>query len=269
MFDRVINRVNREIRNGLRKGVPLQEQVAFREQRSNWYEPLLAGPGTFVNDCTSSATAAAVLALCKKLTADRFLSFIIDYYSAGLQRFGGKWRYADILTVLYGICSNVKIESYLEIGVRRGRSMAMVAALQPQARIVGFDLWVKNYVGIDNPGSDFVRQELAAVGYTRTVEFVSGDSRVTVPRYFRQHPREYFDLITVDGAHTRRGASVDLKNVIPRLKIGGFLVFDDICSTELSYLKGIWKKLVADSGRFLTYSFEELGYGIAFAIRRF
>ena len=33
-------------------------------------------------------------------------------------------------------------ETYLEVGVRRGFSMAMVAARSPQVEIYGFDLWV-------------------------------------------------------------------------------------------------------------------------------
>ena len=49
-------------------------------------------------------------------------------YAGGRGKAGGDWRYADILTVLAAACDLIRPRSYLEIGVRRGRSMAMVAS---------------------------------------------------------------------------------------------------------------------------------------------
>lgn len=271
MLLRVKNKITREIRKWRRHNVPFQQDTAFPETGTNWYEhiPLLAGPSTFIEACSSHEAIAGVLEIMKKLTADQFVNFNMEYLKRGMERYGNHWRYADINTVLYGISKNVKIEKYLEIGVRRGRSMAMVASVHSSASIVGFDMWIPNYVGIENPGPDFVRQELARVGYQGQVNFVRGNSRDTVPRYFREHPREYFDLITVDGDHTAKGARIDLKNVIPRLKVGGILVFDDIINPHHVYLKDVWDQIVTRSGRFLSYSFNELGYGVAFAIKKY
>lgn len=87
--------------------------------------------------------------------------------------------------------------------------MAMVAAQRPHCYIAGFDLWIRDYAGMPNPGEEFVRGELARVGYAGSAEFFVGDSRETVPRYVREHPDRYFDLITVDCDHSRAGARVD------------------------------------------------------------
>lgn len=269
MLNRIKNKINREIRKMYRKGVPCQQQVTFNNQDSSWYEPLLAGPSTFAKDCCSSQTVSSVMNIIRKLTPDDFIRFNLQYYTEGIKRFGNNWQYADILTVLYGICSNIKVNSYMEIGVRRGRSMAVVAAACPTVSMVGFDIWRPNYVGIDNPGPDFVQKEIEKVGYDKKIEFVSGNSQYTVPEYFKNNPGTYFDLITVDGEHTVKGAKRDLVNVIPYLKIGGFLVFDDICSPDLSYLRSVWQKTIVKSDRFACYSFEELGYGIAFAIKKY
>lgn len=266
---RVHNKIRKELKKKARQNVPFQTETTFSENSRNWYEPVLAGPSTFVNDCTSSKTVSKVLEIVQKLTEDEYLSFTKEFYKNGLKRFGENWRYADINTVLYGICQNMKINHYLEIGVRRGRSMSIVASLHPKASILGFDMWIPNYVGIENPGPQFVASELGRVGYQGDVQFISGNSHKTVPRYFRENPNAYFDMITVDGDHTYQGAIDDLKTVIPRLKVGGLLVFDDICNSEHTYLKKVWNKITANKERFQTYEYEELGYGVAFAIKRY
>ncbi|OGK95283.1 MAG: hypothetical protein A2X36_02340 [Elusimicrobia bacterium GWA2_69_24] len=257
------------MRKRYRRGVPLQDETTFRERGTNWYEPNLAGPATFAERCSSAETVSGVMGILKMLTADKFIDFTLEYYQAGLDRFRARWKYADILTVLLAICQSIKVESYLEIGVRRGRSMAVVAATHPRAELVGFDAWIADYVGIENPGPEFVQEELKKVGYAGTVELISGDSRRTVPQYFRRHPNAFFDLITVDGDHSAGGARIDVLNVIPRLKVGGFLVFDDIRNPYHPRLRKVWERYLQRSRRFMTATFEELGYGVGFAIKRY
>ncbi len=266
---RVKNKIEREQRKKIWQSVPWQDDITFRKDDASWYDPFLAGPSTFVGDCSSAETIAQVLGIIKKLTPDRFLNYNIEFYEAGLKRFGNRWRYADITTVLYGICKNINVRNYLEIGVRRGRSMSIVGHLRPDADIVGFDMWIANYAGLENPGADLVASEMKKAGHRGQLSFINGNSRQTVPDYFRQNAEAYFDLVTVDGDHTRRGAIIDLKNVLPRIKIGGFLIFDDVCNPELTYMKKLWEKVVVKSGRFQTYLFDESGFGTAFAIRRY
>jgi predicted O-methyltransferase YrrM len=249
--------------------VPLQKQVTFIKKDSNWYEPVLAGASTFIHDTTSADTVKGVLEVVQKLDADNYLRYCIDFYKAGLERFGKNWSYADINTVLYGISKNIRVESYLEIGVRRGRSMSIVAAMHPEVYIVGFDMWIKDYAGMENPGPIFVQRELEKVGYSRKAVFISGDSRKTIPEYFENNSDDYFDVVTVDGDHSAKGAKTDLKNVIPRIKIGGFLIFDDICNPYHLDLKRVWEKTIKNNNRFSSYSFEEIGYGIGFGIKRY
>jgi predicted O-methyltransferase YrrM len=234
-----------------------------------WYEPIVAGPSTFAEECSHADTVKAVAGVMSILEQDDYCRFLADYYNIGLRRFGDKWKYADILTVLYAISRNITVESYMEIGVRRGRSMAVVASANAESTIVGFDMWLENYAGIENPGPDFVASELKKVGYKGELKLISGNSRRTVPEYFKANPHAYFDVITVDGDHSASGAVADLKNVIPRLKIGGALVFDDICNVSHPALRHVWDKLVVKSKRFMTYTFDELGFGVSFAIKRY
>lgn len=267
--NRIRNKLKREIKRYYQKGAQYQKEMTLKGEEMNWYEPIIAGPSTFIDDCSCSGTIAGVASVLKKLEADQYVKFNIEYYEKGLKRFGEKWVYADINTVLYGISQNIRIESYLEIGVRRGRSMSIVAALNPEAEIVGFDMWIPNYVGMENPGPEFVQKELNKVGYQKKAEFISGDSKQTVPQFFKDNSNRFFDVITVDGDHSAKGARTDLKHVIQRLKVGGFLVFDDISNPSHLYLKKVWQKTVKNNKRFMTYCFDELGYGITFAIKKY
>jgi len=266
---RARNKFNKTLKRKVWASVPHQEQTTYFNTDVQLFEPHLLGPSTIFSDCTSASAIKNVLAVYEKLRSDRYLDFAKNYYKQGLKNFGDKWIYADINTALYGISKNVNVANYLEIGVRRGRSMAVVASQRPECKIFGFDLWIPEYAGVDNPGKDFVVEELKNVGYKGELKFIDGDSKKTVPNFFSENPDLYFDLITVDGDHSRKGAIADLKNVIPRLKVGGFLVFDDICSQEHPYLEKVWNKLIVNDKRFITYTFTELGLGVGFAIRRY
>lgn len=135
-------------------------------------------------------------------------------------------------------------KAYLEVGVRRGFSMAMTAARCPTADIYGFDLWIRNYAAVSNPGPRFVQAELAAVGYKKKIHFINGNSHRTLPAFFNSRRADYFerirlslkrkqrpstfDLILVDGDHSLLGAYQDLVDIMPSCSIGGVVVFDDI-----------------------------------------
>lgn len=269
MLQRVLNKIQKDAKNKSWNTVPAQSAITYFEKGNQWYEPVLAGPSTFAENCTSAKTARGVLETFKKLERDRYLDFLINYFEKGLTAFGDSWKYADINTVLYGICRSLPINSYLEIGVRRGRSMSMVASQHPHCYIAGFDMWIENYAGMENPGPDFVTQQLAQLGYKGTLDFFNGDSKKTIPDYFSKNPNQYFDLITVDGDHSAFGAKTDLVNTLKHLKIGGVLVFDDICSYEHPYLAQVWQKCVANNKQYATFEYTELGLGVAFAIKRY
>ena len=134
--------------------------------------------------------------------------------------------------------------NYLEIGVRRGFSMAMVALRSPKTEIYGFDMWIKNYADVPNPGQSFVRSEMRKIGYEKEINLIDGDSHKTLPAFFgkkqaklrdclkmkwniKNRP-ENFELILIDGDHSLLGAFQDLTDTIPHCAVGGVVVFDDI-----------------------------------------
>ncbi|MGB2696045.1 MAG: class I SAM-dependent methyltransferase [Dehalococcoidia bacterium] len=220
---------------------------------------------TFAAAATSGEANQFVASIMEKLSPSATAEGQYAYYRLSQGQFGEYWRYADLPTALWAAATLIDPTSYLEIGVRRGRSAAVLAAIRPDCAIYGFDLWVDDYAGDPNPGPDFVREELRKVGHRGSVELVSGDSKDTVPAFLREHPTLYFDVITVDGDHSLIGAATDIANALPRLKVGGILLFDDIARARI--LKRVWAKAVKRDSRFVTWEFTDVGYGIGAAIR--
>lgn len=233
-----------------------------------WYPPLMLSADSLAEICLDSRYVTCALELLKTLERDDYTSYLIEYYQQGLNNFGAGWRYADIVTILLGLSETIKPENYLEIGVRRGRSVSAVASRSPQCNMYMFDMWLENYAGMENPGADLVSAELNKVGHTGIKEFYNGNSHKTLKAFFSKHPDKAFDLITVDGDHSFEGAIEDLCDVLPHLKIGGAVVFDDICHPKHMYLQDVWQKTVVDDPRYTAWTCKDIGYGVGFALRK-
>lgn len=233
-----------------------------------WYYPVLVTADMLGRKAADAGTVRVVLALYQMLQEDDYIAVLKRYYGAGLERFGDQWQYADLVTAAYAAAETLRPAAYLEIGVRRGRSMAAVALAAPTCNFVGFDRWTQNYAGMPNPGPEFVRDELKRVGHRGNVEFISGNSHQTVPAYLAANPDAFFDLIVVDGDHSNQGAAEDIACVLPRLKVGGALLFDDIAHFKHTLID-VWRHFFLDTPRFSSWEFRDLGYGVGIAVRRF
>jgi predicted O-methyltransferase YrrM len=161
-------------------------------------------------------------------------------------------RRFEIRSALRAIAHATQPRSYLEIGTRRGWSLAQVLAESPEVQAYSFDWWTQNYGGVENPGPGFVRDEMRRVApnHRGALHFLSGNSHDTLPVFFQEvqlgaveleeeqilrtgeaAPR-MFDLITVDGDHTALGTWWDLADVLPHVAVGGALVFDDLLDSS-------------------------------------
>jgi predicted O-methyltransferase YrrM len=234
----------------------------------DWYGGVVVGPETIGARALEPATHDRVLETISALEPDDYSAYVADYVGEGRRRFGAAWRYADILTVLAAATELLAPAAYLELGVRRGRSMAVVAAAAPECAIVGVDLWQEGYAGMENPGPDLVRGELANVGHRGPLELLSGDSHDLLPRLFAERPDATFDLVTVDGDHSAAGAERDLRDVLPHLRTGGVLVFDDVRHPLHPELNDVWRRVVESDRRYAAWRFDGLGFGVALAVRR-
>jgi len=216
-------------------------------------------------------TKERLMAAFEQLDPDPFFTRLAASYRAAIERFGRHWRHVDLWSVLCAYASLARPGRYLEIGTRRGHSLAAVCAGLGadecnDAEIVACDLWVEGYAGTDNPGPQFVAEQLTRLGYTRPITFLSGSSRELIPELLSGAP-EQFDLITVDGDHSRDGALADLNNVVGSLRVGGMLAFDDINHPQHPYLHEVWNTAVAHRRELETYANRRDGTGIAAAVR--
>jgi predicted O-methyltransferase YrrM len=213
----------------------------------------------------SPEASSCVLALFDRLTPHDDYAMARFHLTWARDRFGAYWRYADLHTALWAAATLVRPDGYLEIGVNRGRSAALVGSLRPTCAIYGFDAWIEGYADAANPGPDFVRDELRRAGHTGNVTLVSGDSRTTLPAFLTAHPDLFFDLVTVDGDKSVRGFSGDLAHALPRLKVGGVLAVDDLAAVPA--LRRVWREVIERDARFVTWEFVDAGYGVAAAVR--
>lgn len=241
------------------------------EGGTEWYPPVMLGAQAIGAELTANAPryVKAALTLLERLSPDAYGEYVIEFYRRGLERYGAAWGYADIVTALLALSERLRPERYLEIGVRRGRSVCTVASVAPDCSMTMFDMWVRNYAGMDNPGAELVESELVNLGHRGRREFISGNSHETLKAYFKQYPDAYFDLITVDGDHSNHGAAEDIADILPRLKIGGVVVFDDVCNPNVAGLGEVWQRMVGRNPRFSAFTYDDVGYGVGIGVRKY
>src|SRR5262245_38660403 len=231
------------------------------------YSPVVITPSALARMASSAETLRKAMEISAGLASDPYTSYVTEFYRRGLEIAGESWQFMDIVSVLYAAAAMGQPENYLEIGVRRGRSTCAVVTGCPSVDIYAFDRWEESYANNENPGPALVKAELVRCGHTEAVTFVNGDSHRTVPEFMVTNRDLTFDLITVDGDHSIAGAMDDLRNVAPRLRVGGVLVFDDTANPYCPGLMRVWEKFLNSVPDFAGYSYNEAGTGISFAIR--
>ena len=218
----------------------------------------------------SAEVKGRVYSIIQRLQSDYWLEIDLKDFKHA-QENNKTWF--DLITVLNWYAHNFKPKYYLEVGVRRGRSMAQVLVESPNTEVFGFDIWrldygtdIVNGVYVTSPGRDFVLDEFRRLGVSKAPLLIDGISQKTLVDFFNNpdFPKE-IDLIAVDGDHTYLGAKSDLDIAFKRLSPGGALIFDDINHEYHIELGVLWKefKLLYPDHLFIQDSFNR-GVGVAF-----
>lgn len=202
------------------------------------------------------------LDIMRKLTPDSYLANALNFYETSLRNTRAFYLLPDLLNFL---AREFRPKSYIEIGVRRGRSLACLMAENHDIECYGFDMWISNYAGQDNPGPDFVVDQMAIAGAKKRPTLIVGNSHQTVPTFFATHPPS--DLITVDADHTYVGAKRDLDNCFANLAPGGVLIFDDLYIPQFPELAKLWDEYKASLGGEYIFIEDRTATGTGIAIR--
>ena len=173
---------------------------------------------------------------------------LVEWLRDGVTHDDGRF---EIRSALRAVARAIRPRSYLEIGTRRGWSLAQVLCESPEVQAYSFDRWVEGYGGVDNPGPGFVRDEMERVApkHRGSLQFFSGNSHDVLPVFFQGVPLgdtelsemelvrageaapRMFDLVTVDGDHTALGTWWDFTDILPFVAVGGAIVIDDLLDT--------------------------------------
>ena len=189
----------------------------------------------------------------------------------------------------YWIGKRYRPETILEIGTRTGGSLiALLSSYSSfeNIQVVSFDLWRETSSTLWLGKIPVIRSLIKLYPFNRllslytlkknlrlfnipfaNIKFVSGDSRITVPSYFRQNPERKFDYILVDGAHDKETAYIDLENIAPHVASNGFILFDDI-SPDSYNLISIWNKFKEIHNHEFAFYESFHRKGLAWAIRK-
>ena len=230
-----------------------------------------------------------------------------DYWSmlADVNAFTRNNIFLESGMVIMWIGREHKPKRILEIGTRTGGSLISLLCTYSQSdfgkieEIVSFDLWreyfsvtpLSSFISklfgkkrninvapkglekisgkiIERQATNKVRKNLSAFSIPHDkINFVSGDSKETVPAFFKTHPQKKFDYILVDGGHDELTAYTDLKNIVDHCTPGGFIVFDDIAPESYNLL-GVWEKFKSEHKE--QFDFYEIMHrkGIAWAVKK-
>ena len=139
-----------------------------------------------------------------------YLSFnkITDYE-------GNSGQIPQQTNTLAHLCNDLSIRSILEIGFNAGHSALLYLVSNPYSKIHFFDLGEHAY----SRGCF----EYLSSQFPGRMSVTWGDSTVTVPA----HPASLFDLIHIDGGHSRYVAESDFYNCRPYANESTYLIVDD------------------------------------------
>jgi len=167
---------------------------------------------------------------------------------------------SEMHSVLYQVARKIKPKTYLEIGVFKGRSMAILLKASPQTNAYGIDIWGEYYGQIFTV--EEVKESLKCIRIEKLPIFYIGSSYEILPELWRDRDiPEFFDLILVDGDHNLKGAKKDLDLCFMHLEKDGILIFHDIAMPRFTHLRELIQSFKMKLKNYLFIeSYEGLGF---------
>jgi predicted O-methyltransferase YrrM len=118
-----------------------------------------------------------------------------------------------------------KSKNGMEVGFNGGHSAAIYFFANPLLKFLSFDICSHRYT---EPCLNVLKND-----FHYDIEFIKGDSTVTVPVY---DVKDKYDFIHIDGGHGHNIAELDLKNCKKFADEHTLLVFDDANAPHIEHL---------------------------------
>ena len=125
--------------------------------------------------------------------------------------------------------SNNQVKNVMEIGFNAGFSAALILFSNPDVHLTCVDLGFHSYV---SPCYQKLKET-----FGDRIEIIIGDSTVTLPDLIDKQ----YDLIHIDGGHSRQVAQCDIQNSYRLSKNGTILIMDDY---DYEHLRILWEEFV-------------------------
>ncbi len=127
------------------------------------------------------------------------------------------------LQLLYCFVRMLKPEVCVEIGSQRGYSAAWTAqALQDNG--IGYLACIDPFIGCGEEKLPVFLKTMKGMGFKGIVNLIEGYSQNVIGE---GRVPEHIDFLFIDGAHSKEGCALDIKNYVPRLTPGGIVFFHD------------------------------------------
>lgn len=121
-------------------------------------------------------------------------------------------------------CGKQAIENICEIGFNAGHStmLMLLGRTNTPINFTIFDIGRHLYT---KPCLEYIKSQFSYVNF----EYVEGDSTVIMPKWINNHPELMYkyDVVHVDGGHTKHCISNDMKNADLLVKKNGIIIIDD------------------------------------------
>lgn len=140
--------------------------------------------------------------------------------------------------IVLGVLASMTKQNILEVGCYLGYSSCIMAsAVVGNRKIYSLDKfeipkgWSKktsdDWIFKNNSQIDWAIKTCNALGFGSIITFIKSDSKSYAKVLRDMTDRPKFDLIFIDGDHSYEGCLNDLKDYVPFLETGGYLVMHD------------------------------------------
>jgi hypothetical protein len=134
-------------------------------------------------------------------------------------------------------CGKQALTKICEIGFNAGHS-SMLMLLGRDKTPLDFTIFDIGHHAYTNPCLDYIKTKFQHINF----EYIEGDSTLTMPTWIETNKTKVglYDVVHVDGGHTKHCIFNDMKNADLLVKIGGIVIVDDTNMGHINELVNVY-----------------------------